>query len=369
MQQPSLDAFNVDDTSDLAACRAHLREGSRTFYAASFLLPRRVREPASALYAFCRLADDAVDLESGSLDAIDVLRWRLDRAYAGDPIDNAIDRAFARTVFSCEIPRELPEALLDGLSWDAQGRRYEQLSDLSAYAARVAGAVGAMMAVIMGARDCHIVARATDLGVAMQLTNIARDVGEDARAGRMYLPLSWLRGAGIDPDGWLARPVSTPALTSVVARLLDAADSLYERAECGIASLPFVCRPGIRAARLLYAEIGNELRRADLDSVTRRAVVPASIKLRKLARAATALPRETIGRQAPPLEETRFLTDAVGRSAQQEASSMPLRWWDLHGQAVWVIALFEQLQRRGDRRAATQLSDYPMDPGRAQVRQ
>ena len=89
-------------------------------------------------------------------------------------------------------------------------RRYETLQDLDAYAARVAGSVGAMMTLVMGQRAPEIVARACDLGVAMQLTNIARDVGEDARAGRLYLPLQWLREAGIDPDAWLAKPVFTP---------------------------------------------------------------------------------------------------------------------------------------------------------------
>ncbi len=98
------------------------------------------------------------------------------------------------------MPRELPEALLEGFEWDLVGRRYETLEELQAYAARVAGSVGAMMAVLMGARSAAVLARACDLGVAMQLTNIARDVGEDARQGRLYLPLAWLREAGIDPE-------------------------------------------------------------------------------------------------------------------------------------------------------------------------
>ncbi len=86
-----------------------------------------------------------------------------------------------------------------------------------------------MMSILMGARTPRILARACDLGVAMQLTNIARDVGEDARAGRLYLPLQWLRSAGIDPEAWLARPVFSAALGAVVQRLLDAADGLYAR--------------------------------------------------------------------------------------------------------------------------------------------
>ena len=96
------------------------------------------------------------------------------------------------------MPRILPDALLEGLAWDAMGRRYATLSDLRAYSARVASAVGAMMCVLMRVRDRDALARACDLGVAMQLTNIARDVGEDAREGRLYLPTDWLAGAGVD---------------------------------------------------------------------------------------------------------------------------------------------------------------------------
>ena len=142
----------------------------------------------------------------------------------------------------------------------------ENLDDVQAYAARVAGSVGAMMTVLMGIRDPATLARACDLGVAMQLTNIARDVGEDARSGRLYLPRAWLRAEGIDPDAWLAAPIFTPAIGHVVARLLRAADQLYRRAEDGIAGLPRGCRPAIFAARHIYAAIGagNRPRRTRL---------------------------------------------------------------------------------------------------------
>ena len=248
-------------STDLAACRDLLRGGSRTFFAATHILPRRLSEPATALYAFCRLADDAVDVHGGKVAALDRLRERLDRAYQGRPLPFPSDRAFAETVARHAIPRTLPEALLEGLAWDAQGRRYDDLAELTEYAMRVAGSVGAMMSVLMGARAPHLVARACDLGVAMQFTNIARDVGEDAREGRIYLPTQWLRDAGIDPDAWLTRPTFTPALGDVVRRLLQQADLLYARAGAGIAGLPLSCQPGIRAAGLLYAEIGKEVER------------------------------------------------------------------------------------------------------------
>jgi 15-cis-phytoene synthase len=333
--------------ADAAACRALLRHGSRSFFAASFLLPREVREPASALYAFCRLADDAVDVEAGSVSAVHHLRARLDRAYAGRQRSHPVERAFAQTVARFAIPRDLPEALLDGLAWDAEGRRYNDIAALHAYSARVAGTVGAMMALLMGVRAPALLARACDLGVAMQLTNIARDVGEDARAGRLYLPVAWLEEAGIDPDAWLARPSFTEALGSVVARLLDTAADLYRRADGGIAGLPRSCRPGIRAARLLYAEIGNELARRGFDSVSRRTVVPVARKLDLIARALASTPAAP-RQQASSLPETAFLVAAV--VAAPQPGPMPadraVRWWDIKAQAIWVINLFERLERR-----------------------
>ncbi|MEO8317888.1 MAG: phytoene/squalene synthase family protein [Bradyrhizobium sp.] len=337
------------DPADMATCRALLKGGSRTFHAASKVLPRRVADPAIALYAFCRLADDAVDLGNDRAAAVARLQDRLNRAYRGQPMDLAADRVFADVVAKFSIPRELPEALLEGLAWDAQVRRYETLRDLTAYAARVAGAVGAMMTLVMGQRSPEIVARACDLGVAMQLTNIARDVGEDARAGRLYLPLSWLREAGIDPDVWLANPVFTPELAAIVQRLLDAADILYARATLGIANLPMGCRPGIYAARALYAEIGRELERGGLDSIARRAVVSTNRKLAVLARMLLLLetewkPARKFGADTAQLEETRFLVDAVAATPLHQAVKTRSR--PIEDRVVWVIDLFERLERR-----------------------
>lgn len=191
---------------DLAACRAAIRHGSLSFHAASRLLPARVRDPSLALYAFCRLADDAVDLRCDKAAAVLSLGERLDLVYAGRPRNAPADRAFAAVVEASEMPRALPEALLEGLAWDAMERRYDDFSGLCAYSARVAAAVGAMMCVIMGVRDGHALARACDMGVAMQLTNIARDIGEDARAGRIYLPRDWMAGVGLTEQALLAAP-------------------------------------------------------------------------------------------------------------------------------------------------------------------
>jgi phytoene synthase len=327
-----------------------LRENSRTFFAASLLLPRSAREPASALYAFCRLADDAVDVNGGRLDAVENLRERLARAYAGEPMDVAADRAFAATVSRHAIPRALPDALLEGFEWDVLNRRYDDIEGLFDYSARVAGTVGAMMAVVMGARSADALARACDLGVAMQLSNIARDVGEDARAGRLYLPLTWMREAGIDPDAWLAAPKFNSALGSVVERLLKTADVLYDRVGSGVGQLPLVCQPGINAARFLYAEIGREVARAGFDSVSRRAVVPAARKARLLTRALVASVPGERGKPAPPLEQCRFLVEAVtemqGAKTPGDSVAAEPAWWNLNDRVVWLIDLFERLERR-----------------------
>ena len=345
-------------TADLAACRAQLSNGSRTFLAASLLLPRRVREPACALYAFCRAADDAVDTAGAQGDAVERLRDRLAHVYQGRPMPLAADRALAHVVARFAIPRVIPEALLEGFEWDAQGRRYESFDELQGYAARVAGTVGAMMALLMGVRTPAGLARACDLGVAMQLSNIARDVGEDARMGRIYLPRQWLREAGIDPRAWLARPVFNASLASVVQRLLREADVLYARVDAGVAELPMSCRAGINAARFLYADIGHEVARRGLDSVTQRAVVPSSRKARLLARALLHISSAPPGPAAPPLAATRFLVDAVTaaqRSLAPLSASEPA-WWDIPGRAVWVLDLFERLSEREQARRSAPLS-------------
>ncbi|EYF03785.1 phytoene/squalene synthase family protein [Chondromyces apiculatus] len=300
-----------DAAADVAACKELLRRGSKSFAAASLLLPERVRDPVAVVYAFCRVADDEVDEGIGGLGAVRALERRLDRACAGTPEEGPVDRALARVMAERALPRVFLEALLEGLQWDAEGRRYATLSALNAYAARVAGAVGAVMAVLMDTRSEEALARACDLGVAMQLTNVARDVGEDARRGRLYLPEAWLREEGMDPDAWLARPLFDARVGRVVARLLGAAEALYRRADAGIAMLPRDCRPAIRAASLIYADIGRVVVARRLDSVTGRAVTSKGRKAWLLMQAlASPTPEVRGGGDAPPLAETRFLVEA-----------------------------------------------------------
>jgi phytoene synthase len=330
---------------DHQACRRAIRTGSRTFYAASKLLPPSVRQAAYGLYAFCRLSDDAIDLEGGSLDALERLRLRLARACDGRPLPFAADRAMADLMRRFAIPRAIPEAFLEGLAWDAEGRGYETFEDLQAYAVRVAGTVGVMMTLLMGVRDPAALARACDLGVAMQLTNIARDVGEDARRERLYLPLSWLREAGIHAEGFLAEPQANAALKRVVARLLEEADALYRKARPGIGALPAACRPAILAAAEIYAEIGREVERGGHDSVSLRARVPARRKLQLLMKAMAAAPWLQEEAVRPPLSAAAFLVDEVARSRLRPAPAVgPLD--ALRRPFLRVLQIFERLERR-----------------------
>jgi phytoene synthase len=305
--------------ADLAFCRASLRRGSKSFAAAGLLLPPGMRDAFAALYAFCRAADDAVDTAPADAGTLRALVARLDAVFgeAGEDALPAGDLALRWAVRTYDLPRAFLDALLEGFAWEVEGRRYETESELFAYAARVASCVGASATVLMGRRDAETLARACDLGVAMQLTNIARDVGEDARNGRLYLPRSWMREEGLDPGAFLARPAFTPALGRVVRRLLDTADVLYRRADDGIGRLPPRCQPAIRAARLIYADIGRVIAGHGYDSVTRRAVTGAARKAWLLTRAMADASGPARVPAPPPLAETQFLVEAAagGRMA------------------------------------------------------
>lgn len=304
--------------SDLEHCRDVIRTGSYSFHAASKLLPANVRDPALALYAFCRLADDEVDEGDNKRRAVLDLQARLDAIYAGKPKNAPEDRAFAAIVDEFEMPKALPDALLEGLAWDAQERRYSDLSGVRGYSARVASAVGVMMCVLMRVRDADALARACDLGVAMQLTNIARDIGEDARAGRVYLPLAWFEEAGIDLAAFLQTPTSTPEIRRMTSRLLAEAHRLYLRSEAGVPALPRQSRVGIYAARFIYDGIGKEVRRAKLDSINQRA---HTTKTQKLGWVGQAMVRAGLSMVSPtspvlharPLPEVAFLVDAASK--------------------------------------------------------
>ena len=350
LPEPSLSSPPVSLPYDLEACTELMRGGSKSFFAASRLLPVRLRPPAIALYAFCRLADDAIDEGDDPVLAMADLKSRLAAIYAGRPGTEDADRALTVVVHRYGIPCGLLEALLDGFLWDSQGRRYETLADVEAYGARVAGTVGAMMSIIMGASTDTAIARASELGVAMQLTNIARDIGDDARMGRLYIPRAWFREIGMDADAWLANPVFDSRIAGFTQRLLLRADALYRRGEFGLAELPWDCRPAIQAARLVYSEIGKQLDREGLNSVNHRTVVSTARKLALIAKAtavavkAPALPDVPLS----PVPAIHYLVDIVSSErhslAIQKPWTVPSRNFDQR--VAWMVDLFGRLEQR-----------------------
>lgn len=348
MLMPTAQTQALRREQDLLACVEMMRGGSKSFFAASRLLPARMRAASIALYAFCRVADDLVDQAQGDdmHESLRQLHHRLDQIYDDRPQAFVEDRALAVVVHQYGLPRALLDALLEGFAWDAQARHYDSLEDVQAYGARVAGSVGAMMCWIMGGRSASTLARACELGVAMQLTNIARDVGEDARNGRLYLPRQWLRDAGLDPDTWLAQPRISPALQAVVERLLQEADRLYQQAIAGVAGLPRDCRAAIVAARLIYAEIGHQLRRDGLNPVDHRAVVGRSRKLALLSRAWWPLLPSSGLAGLPPLPAIAYLVDMCVDAGAAPAELRPSRALrrPVGERVVWMIELFERQQ-------------------------
>lgn len=309
---PELALARVDTAhADDVACRRILAAGSRSFQAASRLLPPRMRQPLAAIYAFCRVADDAIDDGGDPSAALVELERVLDRVYAGTPADDVVERSLARVVHEHSIARAVLDALLDGFAADARGDRYETLDDVLDYAVRVASTVGVAVTLVMGVRDRDVLARASDLGAAMQLTNIARDVGEDARRGRLYLPGSWFAEVGLDRDAWLAAPRFEPGIATLVERLLDVAGRYYRRADVGIGRLPADCRPAIRAASLIYEDIGRVIRGRGCDSVGSRARTSAWRKLVLMLRARFgAAAAEPAALQAAPIPLAGALVDA-----------------------------------------------------------
>ncbi|MEO0881314.1 MAG: phytoene/squalene synthase family protein [Pseudomonadota bacterium] len=324
--------------TDFDHCRAVIKAGSKSFYAASLLLPKGVRTAAYATYAFCREADDAIDLGENQQDAVRILINRLNLIYSGQPTDAPVDRAFAYVVSHWGLPRTLPDALLEGLIWDSEGKRYGTFDELVDYCTRVAGSVGAMMTTLMGATCETAAARACDLGVAMQLTNIARDIGEDARAGRIYVPLQWMREADIDPLAFTQTPEFDARVAGITKRLLDAADPLYEQGLTGATLLPSGCRTAIIAAGLIYRDIGKYIKQNGYDSVSYRAFVPKRRKLELLA-LASAYPSQQASTE-PPLPQNKYLVDAITAQSVQSAER------DMPSRAEWLLDLFLRVEQR-----------------------
>jgi len=279
---------------------------SKSFALAARLLPAGQRDRAAVVYAFCRRADDAVDMAAAHerAGAAERLRAELTALYAGERSGDAVLDAFAEVAAECRIPEDYPAELIAGMEMDASGQRYRTLEQLLHYCYRVAGTVGLMMCHVLGLRDDRALVPAVHLGLAMQLTNICRDVHEDWLLGRLYLPADLLDAAGaVDLAARLGRPFPAAArapAAAVVELLLTHADRYYRSADHGMAALPWRASLAVRTARLVYAAIGARLAERGYDALAGRAVVPGLAKLALAGRAGAAALSEIPSRAARP---------------------------------------------------------------------
>lgn len=275
--------------------RDSIVRGSTSFAAAARLFDPSVRDDAYCLYAWCRHCDDEIDgqvLGHGSVGLhptlarakLALLEDKTLRALAGDPMEDQAFAAFQRVALRHSIPAEHPLALLEGFRMDVDGRVYRTLEDTLVYAYHVAGVVGVMMARVMGVSELKTLRRAADLGLALQLTNIARDVVEDARGGRVYLPTDWLGCIGDDPAA-VADPANRTIVFEAADRLIEAAEPYYQSARWGLPALGFRSAWAVAAARGVYRQIGLTVRARGPRCMERRASTSAVTKALRVAEA------------------------------------------------------------------------------------
>lgn len=247
-----------------------INAGSKSFAAAARLFDERTRQSAVMLYAWCRHCDDVIDgqvLGQGQVQGdrtagaarLAELVELTERAYAGEPMSDPAFAAFQQVIERHRIPRQYPLEHLAGFGMDVQRYAYRTVDDTLLYGYRVAGVVGLMMARVMGAEADTTLDRACDLGLAFQLSNIARDIIEDAEIGRVYLPADWLADAGV-PEDEVSLPRHRAALAPLAARLVDLAEPYYQSASQGLRDLPLRSAWAIATAHGIYRQIGIEVK-------------------------------------------------------------------------------------------------------------
>ena len=253
----------AERASLVAEAERTIRAGSKSFRFASNLFDQETRERAWLLYAWCRACDDLADgqtLGHGAVAPADperriaFLRETTQRALAGEKVGVAAFDALRTVTRECGIPARFIDDHLDGFALDAEGWRPQTEADLLRYCYHVAGAVGCMMAVVMGVDpdDEDTLDRAADLGIAFQLANIARDIVEDHGVGRIYLPSSWFAAAGMDPS-------DRAALAVLAARLAALVGGYEASARVGAARLPFRSRWAVLSAANIYGGIARKV--------------------------------------------------------------------------------------------------------------
>jgi 15-cis-phytoene synthase len=266
-------------------CEAITYRHSRTFYLASSLLPYEQRLAARALYAFCRVTDDIVDAtRQKPEERLKALRrWEFQVMSDHPPLDQEVCLAWADTQARFNVPRGYAKQLIDGVRRDLFQTRYRTFDELADYAYGVASTVGLMSMHIVGFRGEDALPYAIRLGVALQLTNILRDVGEDWRNGRCYLPQDELEAFGITEETFNDQRVDDH-WRAFMAFQIDRNRKLYAESRDGIGLLDRSGRFSIAAAADLYQAILNDIEAHDYDVFTRRAHLGAMAKVSRLPR-------------------------------------------------------------------------------------
>ena len=282
------------------AARLAIQRGSKSFRAASQLFDPVTRERAWLLYCWCRHCDDVADGQvygfgGGVRGNISVLRGRTRRAAEGRPGNEIAFQALAQLLAECPLPACFLDDHLDGFALDEMGWRPTNEEDLVRYCYHVAGSVGCMMAILMGvpSEDTETLERAADLGIAFQLSNIARDVREDFENGRCYFPADWMEELGVKEDA-LLEEYNRPALIEMVDRLVRAVQIYEESARKGVGQLPFRSRVAVLTALRIYGAIGRRVLRLGSDAWNRRVAIS---KARKLAYVVPSVAEASFARQ------------------------------------------------------------------------
>ncbi|MGB7407636.1 MAG: phytoene/squalene synthase family protein [Pontixanthobacter sp.] len=292
---PSQAGGGRDRKTLVAKARAAIADGSKSFAMASTLFDRRTRERVWLLYAWCRRCDDIADAQdmggqlgdqAKPMQRLNSIRVLTKRALDGQPTADPAFDAFGLVAREANISAQLAEDVVEGFALDAKDWRPRTKADLLRYCYHVAGAVGVMMAQVMGVRrdDTETMDRACDLGLAFQLANIARDLAEDDAGGRCYLPMEWLCEQDIEP-GQHTKPHHRAELAEMAEKLVLMMDRYAKRARLGTTGLPFRSRWAILAAARIYTDIGHEVRRRGKNAWDRRVRVSKAAKLRHVSTA------------------------------------------------------------------------------------
>lgn len=263
-----------------AHCKTITSKHSRTFFVASSLLPKAQRQAVRALYAFCRISDDLVDCGQGD-KAHELREWRRRSLSPHPPADSLVALAWADARANFQIPTRYAEQLLDGVALDLHINRYETFADLANYCYGVASTVGLMSMHIVGYESEEAIPYAIKLGVALQLTNILRDVGEDWQNGRFYLPLDELDAFNLS-EADIEVGIVDHRWRAFMRFQIRRARQLYAEALPGIVMLGKQGRFAIGAAAELYQAILNDIERHDYDVFNRRAHIDGQEKLQRL---------------------------------------------------------------------------------------